>query len=379
MKTVAIFRQALLPISETFIHAQANALRSFHPQYIGLSPSNPSLPIPSDAISLTPDKSLLSRCRAQLYNSTGVAPFFHRRVNLTSPVLIHAHFAPDGAAALPLATALQVPLLVTLHGYDVTVRDANLRKTLAGKLYLRRRPRLWEHASLFLCVSNFIRDQAIETGFPKDKLRVHFIGIDRQLFRATEGRPEKLVLFVGRLVPKKGCIHLLRSMRRVQDQEPSARLVIIGDGPLRASLETTSKDLRLRCEFLGGQPSAVVKEWIRRANLLCIPSVTASDGGGEGLGMVILEAQAMGRPVVGFRSGGIPEALLDGVSGLLAPVGDEEKLASHILRYLQDEIFWQGSSAQAIEWTAERFDIDRQTRELESIYNETLEMHRTEK
>ena len=340
MRTVAIFRQALLPISETFIRAQANALRSFHPRYIGLSPSNPSLPIPHDAILLTRNRSLLARCRAKLYNSAGLAPLFHRRAMLANPVLVHAHFAPDGAAALPLATALQVPLLVTLHGYDVTMRDVDLRKTLAGKLYLRRRSTLWERASLFLCVSNFIRDQAIEVGFPEDKLRVHFIGINRQIFRPLEGRPERLVLFVGRLVPKKGCIHLLRSMRRVQDQEPSARLVIVGDGPLRASLETCSKDLRLRCEFLGAQSSADVKEWIRRANLLCIPSITASDGG-EGLGMVVLEAQAMGRPVVGFRTGGIPEALIDGASGLLAPTGDEEKLACHILRYLQDETFWQ--------------------------------------
>src|ERR1700748_2180928 len=103
MKTVAIFRHALFPISETFIHAQAQALRSFHPQYVGLSPYHPSLELPPDTILLTPDRSPLSRLRAKLYNSSGIAPSFHRRANHTRPALVHAHFAPDGAAAIPLA------------------------------------------------------------------------------------------------------------------------------------------------------------------------------------------------------------------------------------------------------------------------------------
>jgi glycosyltransferase involved in cell wall biosynthesis len=159
-------------------------------------------------------------------------------------------------------------------------------------------------------------------------------------------------------------------MRRVQDLEPSARLVIVGDGPLRSSLEKTAQELGLQIDFLGSQPGSVVRESISRASLLCIPSITAPDGGGEGLGMVILEAQAMGRPVVGFRSGGIPEAIKEGVTGLLAPAGDEASLAQQILRYLQDEAFWQSSSTQGISWIAERFDLDHQTRELEAIYRE---------
>ncbi len=370
METVLIFRKALLPISETFIAAQAGALRSFRPQYVGLFPARQSLPLPHDALLLAQNRSLRSLGGANLYNWTGIAPWFHRKAQLTQPALIHAHFALDGSTALPLAAALRVPLVVTLHGYDVTMADEHLGKTPAGKLYLLRRKRLWQRASLFLCVSEFIRDRALEAGFPKEKLRVHSIGIDRQTFRPVDDRSGKLVLFVGRLVFKKGCIHLLHAMRRVQDAEPSARLVIVGDGPLRVSLEKSAQDLKLQVEFLGSQPGSVVRDWIRRASVLCIPSVTAPDGGSEGLGMVILEAQAMGRPVVGFRTGGIPEAIREGVTGLLAPAGDDENLAQQILRYLQDEAFWQSSSAQGIDWIAERFDLDRQTRALEAIYRE---------
>ena len=375
MKTVIIYRQTLLPISETFIQAQADSLRSFRPHYVGLLPAEQSLKLPSDATLFSRTRSLASNGLTKLYNSAGVAPRFHQRVRRTEPALIHAHFAPDGASALPLAEALRIPLLVTLHGYDVTVRDSFVRKTLAGRLYLRRRAQLWERATRFLCVSEFIWQKAIEAGFPREKLRVHFIGINRHVFRPAEAPTGKLVLFVGRLVAKKGCIHLLRAMRRVQDAEPLAQLAIIGDGPLRKSLEQSARHLRLRCEFLGSQPSSAVSEWVRRSTLLCIPSVIAPDGGSEGLGMVILEAQATGRPVVGFRTGGIPEALKDQVTGLLAASEDEEGLAQHILRYFQDEAFWQSSSARGIEWTAERFDLERQTRELEAIYEECLLAH----
>lgn len=370
MENVLIFRKDLLPISETFIAAQAGALRSFRPRYTGLVPAAKSLPLDQDSILLAQTRSRRSLAEAYLYNLMGIAPGFHRKARLARPALIHAHFALDGSTALPLAGALGIPLLVTLHGYDVTIADKYLGKSPAGKLYLRRRQKLWERASLFLCVSEFIRSKALEAGFPAEKLRVHFIGIDRESFRPAEERPEKLVLFVGRLVAKKGCIHLLHAMRQVQDEEPSARLLIVGDGPLRALLEKSARELRLQAEFLGSQPSSVVRESIRRASLLCIPSITAPDGGGEGLGMVILEAQAMGRPVVGFRNGGIPEAIKDGVTGLLAPAGDEASLAQHILRYLQDAAFWEHSSRQGIRWIAERFDLERQTRELEAIYRE---------
>jgi colanic acid/amylovoran biosynthesis glycosyltransferase len=372
MKTVLIYRQALLPISETFIVAQAGALRSFQPKFAGLLPAARSLQMADDTMLLSRSRSLVAHGRTAWYKSAGIAPRFHQTVRLAKPSLIHAHFAPDGAAALPLADALGVPLIVTLHGYDVTERDRYMRKTLAGKLYLRRRSWLWERASLFICVSEFIREQALRAGFPKDKLRVHYIGINREVFRPSEAPEGKIVLFVGRLVTKKGCIHLLRAMQRVQQSEPTAKLVVLGDGPLRESLQKSAHELQLNCEFLGGQPSSTVLEWIRRASLLCIPSVTAPDGGSEGLGMVILEAQASGRPVVGFRSGGIPEAVQDEATGLLADCGDEEGLGRHILRYLQDKAFWQSSSARGIEWTAQRFDLDRQTRELEGIYEQCL-------
>lgn len=373
MRTILIFRQTLLPITETFVYAQANALKHFTPRYIGFQPATPSLPVGDDAILLAPSRSYLSRARKALYAYTGKAASFHRKAAESGAVLLQAQFGPDGAAALPLARHLQIPLIVTLHGYDVTMHDKYRAKTLPGRLYLARREELWEHAALFLCVSEHLREKAIEVGFPKEKLRAHYIGIDRTAF-TPEAKPEQdMVLFVGRLIPNKGVAHLLHAMQYVQRQRPSAKLVIVGDGLLRSSLEKMASELKVTCEFAGAKPASAVREYLRQATVLCAPSVTAINGESEGLGMVGLEAQAMGRPVVGFRTGGIPEAVRHEETGLLAAEGDSPKLSEYILRYLNDTAFWQASSTRAVQWIGERFDLQKQTAILEDIYEECLQ------
>jgi colanic acid/amylovoran biosynthesis glycosyltransferase len=373
MKTILIFRQTLLPITETFVYAQAEALRNFVPRYIGFQPATPSLPVGDDPILLSEERSYLSRVKKALYSYTGKSSRFHQKASSANASLLQAHFGPDGAAALPLARHLQIPLVVTLHGYDVTMHDVYRKKTLPGRLYLSRRPELWKRASLFLCASDYLRERAIEVGFPKEKLRTHYIGIDTAAFTPQPKPEQDVVLFVGRLIPNKGCAYLIEAMQHVQQQRPSVKLVVVGDGRLRASLEKQASDLKVTCEFAGAQPAAVVREWIRRATILCAPSVTASNGESEGLGMVSLEAQAMGRPVVGFRTGGIPETIKDKETGLLAAAGSSQELAEGILRFLSEDAFWHESSKRAVAWIAERFDLHKQTRILEALYEECLD------
>jgi colanic acid/amylovoran biosynthesis glycosyltransferase len=358
--TVLIFKETLLPVSETFVAAQADHLTQFRPRYVGLGRVSPSLPLPDDSIVLTNDESLLSSFRQKLYRRVAIAPGFHRKAADVGARLIHAHFASGGRSALPLARHLRIPLVVTLHGSDVTTR-MNFR---------HRYEELWKQASLFICVSNFIRDKALEAGFPEEKLVKLFIGVDGDVFRpAGINRDPNLVLFVGRLVEKKGCSFLLNAMARVQKEHPNARTVVVGDGPLRTSLQQLAQRLGLSCEFLGSRPAAVVREWMSRARVFCAPSVTAQNGDSEGLGMVFAEAQAMGTPVVSFSHGGIPEVVLHERTGLLAPEGDEQSLSQHICRMLDDELFWGKCVQEGIAWVSAQFNLHRQTRELEEMYD----------
>jgi colanic acid/amylovoran biosynthesis glycosyltransferase len=368
MRRVLVFKETLLPPSETFILAQMRALRTYVPILAGLERVHPSLPLPHEPLLLSGQGASISDARAKLYRRTGTAPVFHQKAKRSYPNLVHAHFASGGRTALPLARTLRVPLVVTFHGADVTVRGSK-----KGTFQ-----RLGEQASLFLCVSNFIRDRALEAGFPSQKLLVHSIGIDRGLFSpSTSAEGPQGVLFVGRLVEKKGCEYVLRAMRIVQQTHTECELTIIGDGPLRPSLETLAKGLKVRCQFRGIQPEAVVRDALRRAKIFCVPSVTAANGDSEGLGMVFAEAQAMGVPVVSTVHGGIPEIVMNGVTGLLTAERDYESLAASLSLLLSDEDLWCRLRRAAVKRIELDFDLMKQTSLLENIYDRTLETERS--
>jgi glycosyltransferase involved in cell wall biosynthesis len=285
-----------------------------------------------------------------------------------NPALVHAHFGPDACNAIELAGSLQVPLVVTFHGYDITMSDRHM-----PHLYVQRRERLKIAGARFLCVSNFIRDRVIAKGFPASKALVHYTGIDTEFFTpepAIERSP--IVLFVGRLVAKKGCEYLIRAMARVQETLPEARLVIIGDGHLRAQLQLQARTLLKSFQFVGVQQPASVKNWMNRARVFSTPSVTAESGDAEGFGMVFSEAQAMGLPVVSFASGGIPEAVADGQTGLLVPEKDSTALADSILLLFRERELWSRFSEAGRARAKALFDLRKQASLLEGVYDSVL-------
>jgi glycosyltransferase involved in cell wall biosynthesis len=299
---------------------------------------------------------------------------FFQRLRELNPSIIHAHFAVDAVQALPIADALGLPLVVSLHGFDVTSSDESHRKSYSGRHYLAHRAKLFARTSAFLCVSKSIQETALRAGFPEEKLHLHYTGVDCERFRpAPIERDPKLVLFVGRLVEKKGCEYLLRAMALVQQQDAKARLDIIGDGPLRSDLEALAKALGIRARFRGMLDPEEVQSSMSCARVLCNPSVTAASGDIEGFGMVFAEAQAVGTPVVSFAHAAIPEAVSHGVTGLLCPERSVEPLAEAILTFLNDDSFWFGASQYAANWVRDHFDIARQTRKLETIYDGCLE------
>jgi glycosyltransferase involved in cell wall biosynthesis len=360
MHKVLIFKETLLPPSETFILAQMNSLRTFAHLLAGLERTMCSLPL-VDPLLLSPAAGHAARVRAKLYRKTGVAPRFHNRARHFGPQLVHAHFASGGQTAIPLARALGVPLLVTLHGADVTIRGASARY----------QPVI-QAAARFICVSGYIRERALHAGFPAEKLVVHYIGIDRALYLPVAARPETGVIFVGRLVEKKGCQYLLRAMRIVQRTHPECALTVIGDGPMRNELEELARFLNLNCSFLGTQPGSVVRERMAQSRVVCVPSVTAANGDSEGLPTVLAEAQAMGLPVVSTMHAGIPEMVDSGTTGFLLAERDYQGMAEALMTLLADDALWNRFHRAAIERIAVQFDLAKQTEILEDIYSGVL-------
>ena len=371
MLRVLLFRTELVPLSETFIVRQARALARYEPWFAGLKRVQ-GLTLDGSRVILAGQKnSLREKIERRIYQRTGFAPRFMSQMAAVAPDLLHAHFATDACAALPIQNRLRVPMIVTLHGYDVTSTDATLHGSPMGRAYLRRRRELWERASVFVCVSEWIRQKALDSGFPGEKLWVHPIGIDVERFAPDASQvKEPLVLFVGRLVEKKGCVHLLRAMKVVESRVPEARLAVVGDGPLRGALEAEARETLTRCEFAGAASADVVQQWMRRAALVAVPSVVAANGDAEGLSTVVCEAQAMGVPVVGFRGPGI--AVVDGETGLLVPERDEAALAEAIVTLLRNEALAARMGAAGRQHVERFFNLRTLTALLEEKYDEVL-------
>lgn len=376
MNKVLVFAERMLPSTQTFIPLQVNELRRYTPQYVGLLPADRNFPLPHEPILLTKDRSIPSRVKRELYRWFGDDSKFNDRVRGAEGHIIHAHFAEGGPPAVFLSKTLNLPMALHLRGGAELFSDSELLRMPHQWPFLAWRRELWQRCSTFFCVSNYIREKAIRSGFPAEKTRVHYTGMNCQAFTATLPVSQKdpsLVIYVGRLVEYKGCDYLIRAMKQVRQRRPDAHLVVIGDGTFRPHLEKLAGDLEVTCQFLGEQTQATIRTWLERARVFCGPSVTLDDGMSEAFGNVFTEAQAMGVPVVSFRHGGIPETMQEGVTGLLAPERDVDMLAAHLSRYVEDDAFWHHSREEGMRWVRRQFDVGAQTARLEDIYDQIIQ------
>lgn len=382
--TALIFQKRLLRWSETFIAAQGGALTRYRPVFLGLqhSPGGAAYLEGHERILLEDHTRVLGLAKVALRSFGLVAPRWRRAIEASRPTIVHAHFGTSAPSVIPVAGRLGLPIVVTFHGVDISVEPENAAER-------RDRDRVFAVADRIIAVSGFIADRLRAAGCPEEKIVVHHIGIDTDRFAPTtrdddpsaldasgEGELPPRILFVGRLVPKKGLIHLLRVMPRLQAQVPGLELVIAGDGLLRDEMVAESRRLGVNARFLGVQTPDQVRSLMRQCTLLCAPSIVGPDGDAEGLPMTTLEAQASGLPVVAFPSGGSAEGIVHDRTGLIAPSGDEERLGEYLLAILTDEEKRARFGEAARRHAVENFDLRRQTALLEEIYDEVRETWR---
>jgi colanic acid/amylovoran biosynthesis glycosyltransferase len=369
---VLIYRHQLFKTSEPFIRAQASQLKRFRPVYVGRKTVGRRNP--DDEILTIEAASSWDRVANRVWCEP--RPFL-RVLDKTEPKIIHAHFGLDAVYAMPVAAALGVPLVATLHGFDVTVKK--MRMAWAGKptemRYSVSALKLGERAEKLICVSEFIKEKALEFGFPENLLIRHYIGIDSAAMTPVvwRGQGPVRILHVARLIEKKGTRYLLEALAKLREQGLSGvKLDVVGDGPLRTKLIAFANSLGLgdSVRFWGAQPWERVMELMSSAYLFCLPSVTARSGDAEGLGMVLLEAGAKGIPVVATNHGGIPEVIKDGVNGLLVQERNPDALAQSIGALVTDIHLRERLAVNARRVVENQFDIAVQTAKLESLYAE---------
>jgi glycosyltransferase involved in cell wall biosynthesis len=367
--TVVIFTHSLLEPSMTFIVSHAEGLQRYRPVYAGARRVD-GLALPEDRTATANRGGVSGAAEEFLFRRIGFAPRLVRRLRRFRPGLVHAHFGSSGPAGLTLARSLGVPLIVTYHGQDATITDDVASRSWRGREYLRGRGRVMREATLILAVSDFIRGKLVTKGYPSDKVVTHRNGIDIEYFRLSTAPREPVVVFVGRFVEKKGCEYLVHALGSLRRQGKSIRAVLIGDGPLRTQLERLAAEQRVDATFTGFLPLGDVRQWLGRAYVVAVPSVTAANGDSEGLPTVILEAQAMGTPVVATRHAGNAEGVAEERSAILVDERDVEGLAKGILRFFDepDAVERFGRAGRA--FVESNFALATQVRRLEELYDD---------
>lgn len=322
-----VFRDKLLLPSEGFIKSH----------YIGfdrLSPVYLANKFGWRAGELTGAKRLTAHTSlgTTVFKQTGFS-MAYKSLKALNPKVLHAHFGRGGALALPVAQRLNIPLYVTYHGGDAT-KFTHERKRLLPTIYQRRLVALQAYANGFLCVSNFVAKRLEEQGFPKHKLITHYIGIDLADIQPPTLRDGRL-LFIGRLVGKKGVNVLLTALRMLHQSGEAgniAGLDIAGTGPDADDLREMAIGIP-NVSFLGWQTPEQLALRMRSCSAVVVPSHQAPNGDCEGLPTVILEAVRAGCPVIATNHAGIPEIITDDVSGILADENDSESLAMALKRF----------------------------------------------
>lgn len=345
---VLIFNQSFFAISETFVHRQVLSLAAHHKvtMLAYRFENQDRFPIDVPKVPLSPYRNfadkLITKVLRRLPGQNYGMSFFNRRfvsqlIKDNHIDLIHAHFGPSGVDILPVVRELDIPVVVSFHGIDAAPA------MLDNPDYARKVQDLIDYASAVIIVSpHFIDTLRLDRHAGK----VHLIpyGTDEQKFKPRVASPavdhSRIVIqHVGRLVPKKGVPDLIRVFGKLSNQYDNVELRIIGDGPEMGICRELISRLNLsdNVTLAGSQPHDAVIEKMHDADIYVLNSRIDDKGDMEGLPNSILEAMSMQKAVVSTYHAGIPQAISDGVNGLLVKEKDNEALYTALESLIRDE------------------------------------------
>jgi len=271
---------------------------------------------------------------------------------------LHNHFANSAATVGLLATRmLGISWSFTMHGISETDFPAGIM--LGRKI---------EAADVVACVSYFGRAQGMRLVAPKhwDKMHVVRCGLpfDRLPARAQQSGNARTLICVGRLSPEKGQAGLLEAFAKLRERHDGLQLRLVGDGPEREALEALAGDLRLgdTVTFAGRLSETETLDEIARSDILVLSSFM------EGLPIVLMEAMAIGVPVVASRVAGIPELVEDGTGGLLFASSNWDELGACVERLLTDGELYKTLSESGKQRVAGEFDVQKSAEILSRLF-----------
>jgi len=375
VSNIAIYVEKFLPASQAFIINQCSAFQKHRAQFLAgqrvSSAHTKSVDFPVHEIR----GSAIMRAGELLLKIPQIPapPLFPAIRNAD---IIHAHFGKNGYVIGPLARASRKPLITTFHGFDATYRGDP--KKPGGfnqvRFFAKGRREMAGWNSWNIAVSDFVREQLLELGFPPERVYRHHIGIDLSLFKIEpRQRVKGRVVSIARFVEYKGHRHMIDALSKVAAGGTPVELVMVGQGPLRVEIEALARTALPSVTIHENLSQPEIRDLLASAELYLHGSVTLENGHAEAFGLANLEAEAVGTPVVAFRSGGVGEAIEEGKTGYLVEERDVAGMADAVGRLLNDQALWTAFSARAPHLVAERFDLRRQTGMLEDYYSSVLD------
>ncbi|MDD5303368.1 MAG: glycosyltransferase [Elusimicrobia bacterium] len=373
--------QSFLPFAENWIHSQIKNLASWDPIVYCARRENAELfPVGRIREFDFSKRSLSSFVNRAGFRLTGVAPAMAAAMAQDEPSLIHAHFGPSGWAALGLKRRFSIPLVTTFYGYDLTQLPRQ------NPVWRERYRRLFEAGDLFLVEGRHMRRRLVDLGCPAEKAVVQHLGVDLAAIphrpRELDGSGEVKILVAATFTEKKGIPDAVEAVGRLKLRRPSRTisLTIIGDARgFPADAEEKKKILEaiarvgpgVRVRLQGFRTPAELRRELYEHHLFLAPSVTARDGNTEGGAPVaIIEASASGMPVVATTHCDIPEVVVDGASGFLAPERDPAALAEKLLFVLDNAPRWPEFGRAGRRHIEDEYDAAKLGPRLEEAYDE---------
>lgn len=288
--------------------------------------------------------------------------------------IIHCHFGWNGLKGMMLRDigVLQGKLVTTFHGSDITSYVQNLGVHVYSQLF--------DRGDLFMPISNRWQQWLIELGCNEKKIIVHRMGIDcRQLSftpRKLDANSPVRIATIARLVEKKGVEYGIRAVAKLAKVNRKIEYNVIGDGPLKEELQQLIQELNVSnvVKLLGWKQQQEVVEIINNTNILLTPSVTSQDGDREGIPVVLMEAMAMGLPVVATKHSGIPELVEDRVSGFLVSERDVDALAEKLGYLIEHPEVWTEMGLAGRRCVEECYDINKLNDQLVNFYRELTDV-----
>lgn len=301
----------------------------------------------------------------------GLVPGLIEQLEELGTDLLHVYFGHEATRLAPLFDHWDRPIVVSFHGADlgVYVRRPNDIEWL---------PTVFRHARLLLVRCEYFVGQLVELGCPPEKIRLNRTHIRLDFFReARRPMPDDgawRLLQACRLLPKKGVLTSIRAFARFASAFPGATLTIAGDGPQLPELEREVASLGLgdKVSFPGFLDRDALSALYQRSHFFLHPSSSGRHNDIEGIPNSLLEAMATGLVCASTAHAGIPEAMRDGIDGVLVPSEDPDRLAATLIEVARDPGRYRALSAGAAARIRDEFSYERQIGALESIYEEAL-------